>query len=107
MRDVKSEDIVAFAREISTNRSPATVAGYMSHPGYMSHLSAVFAVARPAWGMELDQQAMKDAFTVCNRLGITGKARLAEIRLPKSLGGSRHYLRWFQRLELENASPRT
>ncbi len=31
--DVKSQDIVAFAREISTNRSPATVANYMSHLG--------------------------------------------------------------------------
>lgn len=67
--DVKSQDIVAFAREINTKRSPATVANYMSH------LGAVFAIACPAWGMELDQQVMKDAFTVCNRLGITGKAR--------------------------------
>jgi integrase len=67
--EIRSQDIVAFAQEISTDRSPATVANYLSH------LGAVFAIARPAWGMELDQQAMKDAFTVCNRLGITGKAR--------------------------------
>jgi hypothetical protein len=67
--DVKSQDIVSFARELSSNRSPATVANYMSH------LGAVFAIARPAWGMELDQQAMKDAFTVCNRLGISVSSR--------------------------------
>ena len=67
--EIQSHDIVSFAKEIGTNRSAATV------KNYLSHLGAVFAIARPAWGMELDQQAMKDAFTVCNRLGIIGKAR--------------------------------
>jgi integrase len=46
----------------------------------MSHLGAIFAVARPAWGIPLDQQAMKDAFLVCNRLGVTGKAKKRERR---------------------------
>ncbi|WP_107498602.1 site-specific integrase [Thalassobius sp. I31.1] len=67
--DIQSHDIVAFAKEIGTNRTPSTVSNYLSH------LGAVFALARPAWGMELNQQAMKDAFVVCNRLGITGKGR--------------------------------
>lgn len=46
----------------------------------MSHLGAIFAVARPAWGIPLDQQAMKDAFVVCNRLGNTGKAKKRDRR---------------------------
>jgi hypothetical protein len=46
----------------------------------LSHLGAVFALARPALGMELDQQAMKDAFVVCSHLGITGKGRSRDRR---------------------------
>jgi len=72
--DIQSHDIVAFAKEIGTSRTPSTVSNYMSH------LGAVFALARPAWGIELDQQAMKDAFVVCSRLGITGKGRSRDRR---------------------------
>ncbi|WP_156121786.1 hypothetical protein [Halocynthiibacter namhaensis] len=72
--DIQSHDFVAFAKEINTNRAPSTVGNYLSH------LGAVFALARPAWGMELEQQAMKDAFVVCNRLSITGKARSRDRR---------------------------
>ncbi|MHA3913823.1 tyrosine-type recombinase/integrase [Halovulum sp. GXIMD14793] len=66
--EIQSHDIVAFAKELCASRAPSTVGNYLSH------LGAVFALARPAWGMELDRQAMKDAFVVCNRLGITGKS---------------------------------
>lgn len=72
--DIESHDIVQFARELGATRTPATVGNYMSH------LGAIFAVARPAWGIPLDQQAMKDAFVVCNRLGITGKAKKRDRR---------------------------
>ena len=72
--EIRSHDIVQFAKDLGTTRTPATVGNYMSH------LSAVFALARPAWGIPLDQQAMKDAFVVCNRLGITGKARKRDRR---------------------------
>lgn len=72
--EIQSHDIVQFARELAATRTPATVSNYMSH------LGAVFAVARPAWGIPLDQQAMKDAFVVCNRLGITGKAKKRDRR---------------------------
>ncbi|AUR08095.1 site-specific integrase [Phaeobacter inhibens] len=71
---IQSHDIVAFAKEVGATRSPATVSNYLSH------LGAVFALARPAWGLELDQQAMKDAFVVCGRLGITGKGRKRDRR---------------------------
>jgi integrase len=72
--EIRSPDIVQFAKDLSATRTPATVANYMSH------LGAVFALARPAWGIPLDQQAMKDAFIVCNRLGITGKAQKRDRR---------------------------
>lgn len=65
---VTSEDIVRFARELGTVRKPQTVGNYLSH------LGAVFAIAKPAWGIALNQQAMKDAFAVANRLGLTSKS---------------------------------
>ncbi|MCP3972385.1 MAG: site-specific integrase [Rhodobacteraceae bacterium] len=71
---IRSHDIVQFATELGATRTPSTVGNYMSH------LGAVFAIARPAWGIPLDQQAMKDAFVVCSRLGITGKARKRDRR---------------------------
>ena len=72
--EIQSHDIVQFARELSTTREPSTVGNYLSH------LSAIFALARPAWGIPLDQQSMKDAFVVCNRLGITGKGKKRDRR---------------------------
>ena len=73
--DVRSEDVVTFARELSeTGMKPQTV------QNYLSHLSAVFAIARPAWGIPLDQQAMKDAFAVAKRLGLTSKSEKRDRR---------------------------
>lgn len=67
--DVGSEDIVAFARELAaTGMKPQTV------QNYLSHLSAVFAIAKPAWGVPLDREAMKDAFAVAKRLGLTARS---------------------------------
>lgn len=67
--DVGSEDIVRFARELAaTGMKPQTV------QNYLSHLSAVFAIAKPAWGIPLDREAMKDAFVVAKRLGLTSKS---------------------------------
>lgn len=67
--DVGSEDIVAFARELAaTGMKPQTV------QNYLSHLSAVIAIAKPAWGVPLDSGAMKDAFTVAKRLGLTARS---------------------------------
>lgn len=67
--DIGSDDLVQFAQELAAGgRSPATVGNYMSH------LSAVFAVAMPAWKIPLDRQAMRDAQTVLHRLGQTGKS---------------------------------
>lgn len=67
-QQITAQDIVGYAQGLRETRTAATVANYLSH------LQAVFAVARPAWGMHLDPQAMKDAFAVCRRLGITGRS---------------------------------
>lgn len=67
--DIASHDIVAFATELGKGRAPQTV------QNYLSHLSAIFAVAKPAWGYPLDREAMKDALTVTRRLGMTTKSR--------------------------------
>jgi hypothetical protein len=72
--DVTSQDLVEFARKLRDSVQPQTVANYLSH------LAAVFAIARPAWGYELDQQAMADAFKVAKRLGLTSKARARDRR---------------------------
>lgn len=64
---IGSAELVAFAQSLPV--SPQTV------QNYLSHLGAVFAIAKPAWGYPLERQAMKDAFAVTKRLGVTGKGR--------------------------------
>jgi hypothetical protein len=41
---------------------------------YLSHLSSVFSIARPAWGFPLNKQAMDDAQKDMKSLGITRKS---------------------------------
>ena len=67
--EVDSQAIVAFAKELRERAQPQTVGNYLSH------LGAVFAVARPAWGYELNQQQLKDANVVAKKLGLTSKSR--------------------------------
>ena len=64
--EVTSADLIAFVQTLPVMPQTRQV--------YLSHLSAVFAVARPMWGYPLDQQAIKDAFTVAKRMGITTKS---------------------------------
>jgi integrase len=64
---IDSSALVAFARSIPV--TPQT------RQNYMSHLGAVFAVARPAWRYPLDQQAFKDAMVVLKKLGLTSKSK--------------------------------
>jgi integrase len=70
--DIASADLVSFAQSID--------AGPATRQNYLSHLSAIFAIARPAWGYPLDQQAIKDAFTVSKRLGVTAKGKSRDRR---------------------------
>jgi integrase len=67
--DISSQDLVEFAERLVTSMQPQTVLNYMSH------LASVFAVARPAWSIPLDAQAMADALKVMKRLGLTRKSR--------------------------------
>lgn len=66
---ITSVDLVEFGQRLAAGgRSPATVGNYMSH------LGAVFTIARAAWGYALDPQAMKDAMLVLRKLGVIGKS---------------------------------
>jgi integrase len=71
---ITSADIIGFANQLVSKVTPQTVANYLSH------LAAVFAIARPAWGYQLDRNAMKDAFVVAKRLGITTRSRARDRR---------------------------
>ncbi|MFW2544993.1 tyrosine-type recombinase/integrase [Primorskyibacter sp. 2E107] len=67
----ESKHIVSFVQSLYDRpglNSPSTAGNYLSH------LSSVFAVARPLWGFPLDQQAIKDAHTVCSKMGIVSKS---------------------------------
>lgn len=67
---IRSADVVTLARSVLSGGAQAQTV-----QNYLSHLSAVFAVARPAWGYPLEHQVIKDAFVVCKRLGLTSKSR--------------------------------
>lgn len=67
--DMRSSDILGYARDLSARVQPQTV------QNYLSHLAAVFTIARPAWGFDLDPQVMRDAFMVAKRLRLTSKSR--------------------------------
>jgi integrase len=72
---IGSADLVAFAKEkLKSGVAPQTVANYLSH------LSAIFTLAGPAWNYPLDANAMRDAMIVCKRLGLTRKSRQRERR---------------------------
>jgi integrase len=64
--------LVAFAQSLKVQ--PQTRANYFSH------LSAVFTVARPAWGYPLDRQEIQDAMVVLRKLGIIGKSNMRDRR---------------------------
>jgi len=63
--EITSADVIGFAQALPVR--PQT------RQNYLSHLAAIFAVAKPMWGYPLDQQAIKDAFVVAKRMGITSK----------------------------------
>lgn len=68
--DLTSAEIVSLARDLADGgRAPATVGNYVSH------LSAVLALVKPAWGVQIDRDAVADALVACTRLGLIGKSR--------------------------------
>ena len=72
--NICAQDLVDFAMELGDRASPATVLNYMSH------LGAVFAIAKTAWNMPLDHTMYKDAMAATKRLGITAKAKSRDRR---------------------------
>jgi len=64
--EVSSQAIVSFAQTL--NVKPQTVGNYMSH------LAAVFSVARPAWGYPLREGQIEDARVVLKKLGQSSRS---------------------------------
>lgn len=71
---VTSKDVMTFATELSRTVQPQTVGNYLSH------VSAVFRLARPMWGVPIDPAVMKDAFVAAKEMGITAKSAKRERR---------------------------
>jgi len=71
---VGSDEISAFAQELLKKVEPQTVGNYISH------LSAVFAAAKPLWKYPLDRQAMKDAITALKRMGTISRSKQRDRR---------------------------
>lgn len=65
--EVTSQVLVKFAQSIDAQPS--------TRGNYMSHLAAVFSVARPAWGYPLDKQAIDDARVVLDKMGLIGRSK--------------------------------
>lgn len=67
---IGSVEIVEFAKQIKARGvQPQTV------QSYLSHLSGVFTIARPAWGYPLDEKAMADAQVVARKLGLASDSK--------------------------------
>jgi integrase len=71
---IGSDEISGFAQELVKKVEPQTVGNYISH------LAAVFAVAKPLWKYPLDRQAMKDASTALKRMGVTARSKQRDRR---------------------------
>lgn len=65
--EIKSTTIIEYLKGL--NSQPQT------RGNYLSHLSAVFDVAKPAWGFPLDKQAVEDARIVAIKLGLISRSR--------------------------------
>jgi integrase len=70
--EISSADVVSFAKALPV--LPQTV------QNYLSHLGAIFRLARPAWGYPLDRQIISDALVATKGLGLTSKARSRDRR---------------------------
>lgn len=71
--EITSPEIVAF---IQGMRKPdGTAPAPSTRQNYLSHLTSVFRVARPAWGYPADIQAAMDARVVLNQLGLIAPSK--------------------------------
>lgn len=69
---ITSADWVQFAKDLGVQ--PPTAGNYLSH------VAAVYHLARPAWGYQLDPQVIDDARKVCKSLGLTSRSNQRERR---------------------------
>lgn len=95
---VKSQDVVSLAIELGRERKPQTMMNYLSH------LSAVFAVGRSAWGVPLDRNVMRDAMEACKRMGLVAKSAHRD-RRPSREALDRLYAHFVDRSKRRNALP--
>ena len=65
--EIKSATIIEYLKGLESQ--PQT------RGNYLSHLSAVIAVARPAWGYPLDKEAAEDARVVADKLGLISRSK--------------------------------
>ncbi len=65
---ITNDKLVAFGQDLARYRQPQTIGNCLSH------LSPVFAIARPGWKYPLDKQQFEDAVTVLKTLGVIKKA---------------------------------
>jgi integrase len=87
--EVTSQTIVAFAHELKVK--PQTVSNYVSH------LAAVFTVAKPAWGYPLEMQQINDARVVLKKLGSSSRSRERDRR--PTVGEMDHILAHYAEME--------
>lgn len=69
---ITSKTIVDFAKKLHDREGVTSASTVLN---YLSHLSSIFAIARPAWNLPLDKKAMEDAMTVCKKMGYTKKSK--------------------------------
>lgn len=69
MSEIRSHDVVELARQLGDgDRKPQTV------QNYLSHLGAIFAIARSAYGYDVGRDVVRDALESTRRLGMTQKS---------------------------------
>lgn len=67
---ITSQRLVQLAEELRDGgRQPQTVSNYFSH------LSAIFAIAGPAWDLPLDLHELRSVSAVCKKLGLIGRSK--------------------------------
>lgn len=92
---ITSADWVQFAKDLDVQ--PQTVANYLSH------IAAVYQLARPAWGYQLDPQVINDARKVCKSLGLTTRSRQRDRR--PTLEELDKLMEYFGRVKRKDATP--
>ncbi|RZI62315.1 MAG: site-specific integrase [Rubrivivax sp.] len=71
--EITAPDLVAYIQSLTMKDGAAPSPS--TRQNYLSHLTSVFKVARPAWGYPLDWQAAADARVVLTKLGHIGRSK--------------------------------